>query len=124
MPHRPLSYCTWPGGCSNKVQSGRCPEHRRRYERERGSAAKRGYGTKWQKIRIEYLAGHPFCEDPEGCSELATQVDHIDGTGPRGDNSVANLQALCIRHHSRKTATRDGGFGRAILPESLRGPGR
>ncbi|TFB96539.1 HNH endonuclease [Cryobacterium sp. MDB2-A-2] len=43
----------------------------------------------------------------------ATQVDHIDGLGPNGprgfDNN--NLQALSASHHSRKTASRDGGFG-------------
>lgn len=39
-------------------------------------------------------------------------VDHIDGSGPRGDNSDANLMALCHSHHSRKTALKDGGFGR------------
>lgn len=124
MPHRPLSYCTWPGGCSNKVVSGRCPEHKRKYERDRGSASKRGYGREWQRIRDDYLDRHPFCEAEEGCTELATQVDHIDGGGPRGDNSDANLQALCARHHSKKTVAVDGGFGRAILSESLRGPGR
>jgi len=42
----------------------------------------------------------------------AVDVDHIDGSGPRGDNSDKNLRAMAHGHHSRKTVRQDGGFGR------------
>lgn len=84
----------------------------------RPNAAARGYGSRWQAIRKRYLAAHPHCEC-EDCLRLpfeqrppATDVDHIDGSGPFGDNTDANLCAMAHGHHSRKTVRQDGGFGR------------
>jgi 5-methylcytosine-specific restriction protein A len=79
----------------------------------RPSAAARGYGVHWQRIRASYLRRHPICEEPD-CDQASTDVDHIDGRGPRGDNRDVNLRAYCHSHHSRKTATQDGGFGKKI----------
>lgn len=42
----------------------------------------------------------------------ATEVDHIMPLAKGGSNDLTNLQSLCKRCHSRKTATEDGGFGR------------
>ena len=73
------------------------------------------YGRKWGKARLQFLAEHPFCVDceREGAMTLANEVDHIV---PHGGKALAfwnraNWQALCKPHHSRKTATEDGGFG-------------
>jgi 5-methylcytosine-specific restriction protein A len=48
------------------------------------------------------------------CGARATDVDHI--IAHRGDDRLrldpANLQSFCHAHHSSKTATEDGGFGR------------
>lgn len=121
MPTSPLQLCV-VAGCPNLVPYGRCPEHRSEQRRDsdarRPSAAARGYGHGWQSIRDDYLASHPQCESDK-CRQLphwqrpaATDVDHLDGLGPRGDNSWSNLQALCHPCHSRKTALHDGGFGR------------
>ena len=46
---------------------------------DRLSAAKRGYGYKWQKEREKFLVENPFCADHEklGRNVLATIVDHI-----------------------------------------------
>lgn len=63
----------------------------------------RGYDGRWRRVRAAYLASHPCCETPR-CPEPATQVHHRDGRGPRGDNSPANLAALCASCHSRITA--------------------
>lgn len=84
----------------------------------RPSAHARGYDLKWRRIRASYLRRHPVCEEP-GCGAPAVDVDHIDGRGPLGDNTDANLRALCKPHHSRKTAMQDGGFGKR---ESRRRP--
>jgi len=96
--------------CGALSDAKRCEAHRPTDDRP--SAAKRGYGAVWAKIRALYLRTHPTCEEL-GCEAPATDVDHLDGRGPSGDNSDANLAALCHSHHSRKTAKRNGGFGRS-----------
>lgn len=45
-----------------------------------------------------------------GCGEAATNVDHVVPR-PAGGDEWSNLQGLCHKHHSVKTATRDGGWG-------------
>jgi 5-methylcytosine-specific restriction protein A len=106
--------CPTPG-CPNLTTGGLCEECKRAAHRardaDRPSAARRGYDAAWEARRARYLREHPICEEP-GCGEPATEVDHVDGSGPRGDNSDANLRAYCKPHHSRKTVARDGGFGR------------
>ena len=124
MPISPPSICTGPGCGTLVYKGGRCPaclaESRAELDKRRGSSARRGYDAKWQATRRAYLADHPYCECPE-CAHLplwnrpeATDVDHIDGLGPKGPrgHDWSNLQALTAAHHARKTATQDGGFGR------------
>lgn len=84
---------------------------RQRSERQRGSAAARGYGHRWRRTRARFLAAHPVCAI-DGCSELATDAHHLDGLGPLGPDghNEANLQALCHSHHSAITA---GGMNAA-----------
>jgi 5-methylcytosine-specific restriction endonuclease McrA len=79
-------------------------ERNRRYDKQRGSSAKRGYGARWQKARAAYLAKHPLCIM---CEELgrvtaATVVDHIEPH--KGDMAKfwdsGNWAALCARCHN------------------------
>lgn len=81
-------------------------------EAARPSARERGYTTKWQGARAEYLAAHSLCS----CGRPATVVDHI--TPHKGDQKLfwdrKNWQPQCHPCHSRKTAKYDGGFGRAV----------
>ena len=42
-----------------------------------------------------------------GCTERATEVDHIVPLRQGGTSEADNLQTLCKRHHSRKTARYD-----------------
>lgn len=62
------------------------------------------------------MVKHPFCVEcqREGSLEMATVVDHI--VPHKGDMDLFwdsnNWQGLCKRHHDKKTATQDGGFGR------------
>jgi hypothetical protein len=44
---------------------------------------------------------------------MATDVDHIIAKSKGGTDAYSNLQSLCHRCHSQKTATIDGGFGHA-----------
>lgn len=123
--------CSYPG-CRRPVPRGQkfCEKHQAAGERieaqrkaardahrfkQRGSAAARGYGRKWQRLRDRFLAEHPFCVEcmKKGILTMATDVDHI--RPHHGDPGLLydedNLQALCHACHSRKTASEDGGFG-------------
>ncbi len=76
----------------------------------RPSAAKRGYGRRWQAARLVFLAEHPLCDScaaaaPPRITE-ATDVDHR--IPHRGHAELfwteSNWQSLCGPCHSRKTA--------------------
>lgn len=73
------------------------------------------YGHRWREARLKFLARHPLCQDckHEGIRTPATEVDHM--IPHRGDLALfwnkGNWQGLCKTHHSRKTATENGGFG-------------
>jgi len=101
-------------GCPTLSRQNRCDAHRKAAEAKRGSSAERGYGTDWRKVRTIYLTRFPYCQDKAGCINPATDVHHIHGEGPRGDNSDESLQALCHSHHSKQTAQHQpGGFVRS-----------
>lgn len=80
----------------------------------RGSAAQRGYDSRWRKAREAFLAEHPLCAmcAARGRTVPATVVDHI--TPHRGDQrlfwSSDNWQALCAPcHDSAKQREEKGG---------------
>jgi 5-methylcytosine-specific restriction enzyme A len=115
MASRPLRPCA-KIGCRNLVTSGYCEEHRkereqvdhhatRRYDRQRGTSAARGYDNTWVKFRAIYLAHNPLCIDclADNIYEPATEVHHIvelkDG-GARLDPD--NCAALCKKHHNKR----------------------
>lgn len=88
----------------------------REYDRERGTAAERGYDRRWQKYRAWYLSQHPLCVycQAKGIVRAATVVDHIEPH--KGDErkfwNEANHQSLCAGCHNRKTASEDMGSWR------------
>lgn len=74
----------------------------------RGTTTERGYGYRWQKLRVAWLAAGPRlcveCER-EGFLVPAEDVDHVV---PHCGNAAMlydwhNLQGLCHRHHSMKS---------------------
>jgi 5-methylcytosine-specific restriction protein A len=83
-------------------------------ERQRPSAARRGYGPRWRRARAAYLARHPLCGScsAEGRLQPATVVDHV--VPHRGDPGLfwdkRNWAALCKSCHDAKTA-REGRWG-------------
>jgi len=102
MPTKALKPCSWPG-CPNLVKGGRCSDHRKEQD-ERPSAARRGYGRKWQAYSKWFLSQHPVCAC--GCGGKATDVDHIiPVSGPDDPLFWArdNHQALAHECHTRKT---------------------
>lgn len=107
MPDRAPSLCPW----CRKATVGRCPC---RPPPERLSAAKRGYGAKWQMASKAYLRTHKWCKiKGPSCTLKATCVDHI--VPHKGDMKLfrdrKNWQAACASCHSTKTASKEGGFG-------------
>lgn len=105
MPSAPPRLCS----CANTVPSGkRCAcqikgdrARKARHDRNRPTAAARGYNHVWRKAREAYLATHPHCNHP-GCNVPASHVDHI--IPHKGDDTLfwnrANWQALCAHHHN------------------------
>lgn len=80
----------------------------------RPCAAKRGYGSAWQRTRTLKLAATPMCEDcnANGLTTAATEVDHVKSLAAGGTHDLENLRSLCKPCHSRKTVKCDGGLGR------------
>ncbi|MFJ9913619.1 HNH endonuclease signature motif containing protein [Actinacidiphila glaucinigra] len=116
------------GGCGCQTwhingRADRCRAHARsradgsRYRDSHKSAAAADRRTAWAKLSARILRDRALCESPS-CAAVAapmrraaTEVDHIDGLGLEGPrwNDPTNLQALCHRCHSRKTASETFG---------------
>jgi len=80
-------------------------------QRDRGTTAQRGYGSRWQKASKAFLRTHPFAKDifnsHGGRVMKAECVDHI--IPHRGDmklfwDAASNWQPLTLADHARKTA--------------------
>ncbi len=115
-------------GCRTLVTKGsRCDRHvtlayqqAAKNERgKRGTRQERGYDSTWMRLRQLHISSHPLCKHCEerGRIVVGEEVDHI--IPHRGSEALrlepSNLQTLCKPCHSRKTASEDGGFGRAVL---------
>ncbi len=117
-----MRYCTAPR-CRNLVQRGRClacaKDTAKQYDRIRGTASSRGYGSKWARYRAKFLHNYPLCGDrpqfaPEtkdsecaaaGLYIAASVVDHIvPVTGPDDPTFYEPQahQALCKSCHDKK----------------------
>lgn len=91
--------------------------HRRKGDRRDAwghteSAAERGYGDDWRKLRDQYIQMHPLCErcEIQGRVTEAVQVDHrVPFAGIHDPRRLewSNLESVClschrIREHERK----------------------
>jgi 5-methylcytosine-specific restriction protein A len=119
MPHRIATGCMEPGCPEISSKGNRCGYHARqaqiKRDRRRGSAAARGYGARWRRLRAMYLRANPRCVDPFEVHEtlmLANTVDHVLPKSEGGTDVWDNLQSLCASCHNRKTASEDGRWGR------------
>ena len=109
-----LRVCT-EDGCHELTTRSRCPEHAGEYDRAHRSADRRRVysSRRWKGARRAVLRANPWCQDDE-CTNLATDVNHIrplaDIMAEGGDPyDLANLEGLCKRHHSRRTARETWG---------------
>lgn len=109
MPRKAKKPCKHPG-CPSLTEEQYCAEHKPLHP-DRPSAAKRGYGSKWQRVSKAYLRKNPLCVKcmVDGRFITATVVDHI--IPHRGDSvlmwSESNWQALCKHCHDCKTGNED-----------------
>ena len=106
VPNRPRKRCTYPGCAVLLPGSGgsRCPAHTGKDNRP--SAAERGYGSAWRKIRMIQLHDYPLCEDCKAAGYIvaAHEVHHRVALRKGGTNDPRNLASLCKLCHQRRTA--------------------
>lgn len=73
------------------------------WRKDKRSSAARGYGSRWQKARLHYLAAHPLCAycAKQGRTTAAEVIDHIKPH--KGDMALfwdsSNWQPLCKHCH-------------------------
>jgi len=93
-----------PKACTTCGKAG-CTEHvRKPWE---GAGKGRG-GRPWRRLRQQVLdRDHWLCQTckREGRVTQAQEVDHIKPVSQGGDDSLANLEAICKPCHRRKTAS-------------------
>lgn len=108
IPRRALRPCGRPG-CPNLASGRYCQadEHlAKQWDQQRGSAASRGYDSKWDRARKAKLAKDPWCAEcaRQGIRTPATMVDHR--VPHRGDMKLfwnsSNWQSLDDHCHAVK----------------------
>lgn len=115
MPTRPKKPCVI-SGCPALVEIGTafCLNHKhlaqKAADKRRGSSTKRGYGNRWRRYRLSYLARNPLCVEcrKQKKVEAATEVHHIVPLAKGGKHSPSNLMPLCKPCHSRITISESG----------------
>lgn len=129
----PIGFCPRKG-CTTRSR-GLCADHQKDHRKDsdsrRGSRHQRGYGTTWDHLSAQWKADHPICGmradkklhlDHSACArhglmnagaiDNPLHTDHIVRREDGGSDDQSNLQTLCQRCHSTKTATEKGQFGR------------
>jgi len=95
----------------------------KQYDKRRGSAAERGYDTRWQKF-VKWLKQQPEHVLCGMCEQAPTELfDHVEAIGGPNDPllyELSNILGECKACHNRKTILCDGGFGKARTNEGQR----
>jgi 5-methylcytosine-specific restriction protein A len=133
MPSALLKPCTFPGGCPELTPGGPCVRHRREREQRRGSAASRGYDSRWARYSQAWIRKHPRCGERAdgqlhaehskcvqasiitalGMPRVVMVTDHIRASKQGGAFwDSANHQTLCRRCNTVKAIELEGGLRR------------
>jgi 5-methylcytosine-specific restriction protein A len=110
MPYRAPSIracgCVVASGQRCQHMIARDRERKARFDEQRPTARQRGYDSKWDKARADFLEAHPYCVM---CGSPARVVDHK--TPHRGDKKLfwsrSNWQPLCTPCHSRRKQSQE-----------------
>lgn len=83
----------------------------------RGSRHARGYGSAWDRLRLQILMRDNHLCQCEECRAMgrvrpATEVDHIVNKAQGGTDDPSNLQAINTECHKAKSA-REAAAGRS-----------
>lgn len=110
MPKAPPRPCTAPRCKDMATKAGKCAAHyvkpKAWVSSEGRSAAERGYGYAWKKIRDRIMARDKHLCQPclnGGRPTQAREVDHIIKKADGGTDDDDNLQAICKPCHKAKT---------------------
>lgn len=71
------------------------------------TTTQRGYGAQWRKIRNAVMTRDNYlCQvcKSRGYLTPANEVDHVVPKAEGGGDDIGNLQAICRKCHSEKTA--------------------
>lgn len=113
MARRTLFPCRHHG-CAALVRSpGYCDQHAGeavgwKPDLQRGNRHQRGYGADWERLRVLILKrDRHLCQCDEckhtGRALPATEVDHRIPKAEGGSEAPANLSAINVDYHKRKT---------------------
>lgn len=116
MPSAPRKPCRTCGQLTNGTY---CEKHQKKkeaevvvqrikYDKERGTAASRGYNYRWSKYSEQYRKDHPLCVmcEAKGKVVLTECVDHIIAVNGPDDPlfwEPTNHQGLCNTCHNIKS---------------------
>lgn len=113
MP-KALKVCSRPG-CPNLVASGRCEDCTRVAEAARGTAAERGYDSRWRRRRAAFLRKptNLFCRL---CGAPSSVADHwplsrkeLVAAGVKDPDADELLRPLCTGCHNSETSKHQPG---------------
>jgi 5-methylcytosine-specific restriction protein A len=121
MPWKQVGPCRYGRGRCPKLGTvrGFCDDHAKQVERDRGTAAERGYDAAWRVRSRAFLAAHKWCKL---CGKRAKHADHFPvsvkearrlGWPRERMDADDNLRPLCHSCHSKYTAVHQSGWGAA-----------
>lgn len=111
MPYKPKRPCNHPG-CTQLTDRDYCAEHLKLHNYEynhyrRDPETNKRYGAEWRRVRKQYIAAHPLCEEclQHGRMVPVEEVHHIVPLADGGTHNFSNLKSLCKSCHSAITVT-------------------
>lgn len=108
MPSMPPKPCSNPRCYKMASKGGRCEDHQPEpwFSSKLKTAAERGYGYKWKKLRAKVLIRDAhLCQTcfRAGIITVASEVDHKLNKARGGTDSMDNLESICSPCHKDKT---------------------